>query len=129
MIDKSDPHKLGAEAEKTAAAYLKRKGWRIVEMNFRTRRGEIDVVCVDDECLVFVEVKSAAKSTELNPGARINHRKQQRLQLAASEYLSTHEVPGGGVRFDAVVMIATERGEWKIEHIEDAFRIDDPYLE
>jgi putative endonuclease len=123
MNDKPDPrHALGSEAERVAAEYLKRKGYQILEMNFRTRRGEIDIVCNDNGCLVFVEVKSASKPTDINPGESIHYRKQQRLQLAATEYISTHEIPGGGVRFDAIVMIATERGEWKIDHAVDAFR-------
>ncbi len=126
---KLDPHALGKEAEKTATAYLKRKGWRILTTNYHTKQGEIDIIGSEGNCLVFIEVKSSSKSSDWDPIERIDFHKQRHIQLAASNFISTHEIPIGGIRFDAILMTATERGEWKIKHLTDAFRVDDPYLE
>ncbi len=117
----------GAEAEKTAAAYLRRRGYKILRMNYHTRRGEIDIICMIDNMLVFVEVKSASKKTDWDPVYRIDAKKQQRMKHAANDYIVKNELPAGGVRFDAVIMTATERNDWKIKHIEDAFRIEDSF--
>jgi len=122
-------HELGKAAEKTAAAYLKRKGWRILETNYHIVQGEIDIIGQEGNYLVFVEVKSSSKSSDWDQAERINIRKQRRLQLAASDYISSHEIPSGGIRFDAILMTATERDEWKIEHLTDAFRPDESPLD
>ncbi|HHE47042.1 MAG TPA: YraN family protein [Bacteroidetes bacterium] len=118
-------HEFGASAEQAAAAYLRRKGCRLLETNYHTRRGEIDIICRDGDSLVFVEVKSTRDPDGWYPGDRIDKRKRKRIQLAASHYISHHEIPAGAVRFDAVLMTATRRGEWKINHVRDAFRIDE----
>lgn len=117
----------GRMAEAAAAAHLKRKGFRVLETNWRTRRGEIDIVCRDGDRLVFVEVKSAGSKGGWFPGERIDRRKRERLRLAALDYISRREIPAGGIRFDALIMTRTPRGEWGIEHIRDAFRFDESY--
>ncbi|NQT34702.1 YraN family protein [bacterium] len=128
MINKSghpNPHELGSSAEQSAAAFLKRKGWRILKMNYRTRYGEIDIIGMDKDLLVFVEVKSSSRQNGWFPGDRIDSKKQKKIRLVASEYIAKHEIPAGGIRFDAVLMTAAKRGEWLINHIIDAFRINE----
>ena len=58
MVLKKPTSKLGALAEDFAVSLLKEKGYRVVERNFRSRFGEIDIVALKDECLIFVEVKA-----------------------------------------------------------------------
>jgi len=122
--DKS-PRKLGSEAERTAVGYLQRRRWRILDTNYHTRQGEIDIIARDGDQLVFVEVKSSQKQTEWYAGNRIDLRKQKRMLLTARHYIASHEIPVGGIRFDAVIMVAKPNGEWSIEHIKDAFRIEE----
>ncbi|MDP8238284.1 MAG: YraN family protein [Candidatus Hatepunaea meridiana] len=123
-MNKSTPHKLGSDAELAAAAYLKQKGLRILEKNYRIRQGEIDIIAQDKDQLVFVEVKSSSNSNGWYPGERIDSRKRKHIQITASQYISEHEIPAGGIRFDAILMTTTVYKEWKIEHIVDAFRVE-----
>ncbi len=122
---KLPPGEAGHRAELAAAAYLKHRGYRIITSNYRTTRGEIDIICRDGNCLVFVEVKSAERSGGWFPGERIDARKRERLRLAGLDYISSHEVPAGGIRFDAIIMTGKVQDEWSIEHIPDAFRFND----
>ena len=116
----------GNRSEAAAAAYLKRKGYAILHTHWRTRRGEIDIVCQKEDVLVFVEVKSAAYDSVGYLAERINTRKRRRIQLAALDYVSHNKIPAGGTRFDAVLLTLTREGEYRIEHIPDAFRNNDP---
>ncbi len=118
------PREFGTSAEQAAVAYLKRKGWRILETNYHTRQGEIDIIGKDGGHLVFIEVKSSHHPGGWFPGDRIDATKRKRMQLAASHYISRHEIPAGGVRFDAILMTAVKDNEWKIVHVKDAFRVD-----
>lgn len=119
-----DHLKAGKEAETAAIAYLSQRRYKILTSNYRTRRGEIDIVCRHRNYLVFVEVKSRAKEGQRFLGDRVDLRKQRRIIQAARDYLTCHEIPEGGIRFDVILMTATPGGEWKIEHIEDAFRLE-----
>jgi len=122
------PRTKGANAEQAAAAYLKRKGWRILDMNYHTRRGEIDIIGRDGDQLVFIEIKSSSSPAGWDLGDRIDRRKRKKIALTATEYISRHEIPAGGIRFDAILMTAAKFGEWTINHIKDAFRMDDTYI-
>lgn len=115
---------LGAEAEQVVANYLTRHNCRILATNWRCRRGELDIICLDGDCLVFVEVKSVGKPTRWNPVERIDRRKRRRMSLAALDYLSRNEGKWDGVRFDAVIARRCGDAEWKIEHLKDAFQIE-----
>ena len=92
--------------EKKAAAYLKEHGYEILEMNYRCRRGEVDIVARDGEYLVFVEVKYRKNAAAGAPAEAVEYRKQQRICYVAGNYLMTHhlgsETP---VRFDVVSVL------------------------
>ncbi len=118
------PREFGTSAEQVAVAYLLRRGWRILDTNYHIRQGEIDIIGRDGDHLVFVEVKSSHHPGGWFPGDRIDETKRKHMQIAASHYISQHEIPAGGVRFDAILMTAVKGDEWKIEHIKDAFRVD-----
>lgn len=124
MAEPGDSKRLGQDAERVAAAYLARRGYDILTASYRTRRGEIDLICTDGDCLVFVEVK-AASSPSARPFERVNIRKQRKMAKAAAAYLADYTPPAGGVRFDVMSLISTARGEWKISLIQDAFRPDE----
>jgi len=99
------------EAEEAAAKFLKRKGYRIIERNYRTRFGEIDIVARYGGYLVFVEVKSG--KSEYFPRTRVDLSKVKRIELAVNEYLLKHKIKYEALRIDVVEV--SEKG---IEHFE-----------
>jgi putative endonuclease len=110
---------LGAAGEKIAAQHLQRSGCRIVARNWRTRLGEVDIICVDRDTLVFVEVKSAHRASALPPEVRVNQRKRHKLLALAEHYLKLHPTDRP-VRFD-VVSVWSENGTPQVRHVKDAF--------
>jgi len=79
---------LGREGEKAAAELLQSKGYRILEKNYRTRHGEIDMIAARGSLLVFVEVKTRASARCGAPEEAVDFRKQQKIRKLAVEYLS-----------------------------------------
>ena len=110
----------GKEGEKIAAAYLKKNGYRIIEINFRCPIGEIDIVAKEKDDLVFVEVKTR-KSMELGyPEQAVGIRKQKKMSQLALWYLQKRKVADTNARFDVVaVTIIPENNEVKL--IKNAF--------
>lgn len=110
---------LGAQGEETACSYLKRQGYQILERNYRTRRGELDIIAAQGECLVFVEVKTR-KSLRCGLGAEaVTWRKRQHLLAAALSYLATHS--SRKCRFDVIEITVSATQTPEIRHIQDAF--------
>jgi putative endonuclease len=99
-------HAVGRLAEDLAEAFLISRGMTILCRNFRCRGGEIDLVAMDREVLVFVEVK-ARRTRTFGPAAEsIGHIKRTRLRRAATVFLATQRGPGEPppCRFDALVV-------------------------
>ena len=93
----------GAQAEEFAARFLQRHGLSLLQRNYRCRGGEIDLIMQEGATLVFVEVRLRSRGDFGGAAASIDHRKQQRLALAARHYLSTlSRTPP--CRFDAVLL-------------------------
>ena len=117
-----DARELGSFGEERAARYLRRKGYRIVERNFRCRQGEIDLIARRGKYLVFVEVK--LRKDDRFGAARefVTPAKQARILAAAGLYLAGAEEQWQP-RFDVIEIYAPEgeRGPIRIEHIENAF--------
>ncbi len=88
----------GKEYEDEAVSYLRRKGYRILKRNYRTRFGEIDVIARLGKTLVFVEVKGGRG----DPRFRVNERKLRRLELAINDYLSKADLTYDEIRLDVV---------------------------
>ncbi len=114
----------GDAAETLAAAYLATRGLRVLERNWRTRGGEIDLICSDGATLVFVEVRLRTHSGYGGAVASIANPKQRRLILAARHYLMTHGAAADDrpCRFDAVLLDGID--EARIEWIRNAFSAD-----
>lgn len=107
----------GGRYEALAAAFLENKGFRILERNFRWRRGEIDLIAAEKEILVFVEVKFRSSSARGLPEEAVTEQKQQRIFRTAEVYLCRHpEWRQKECRFD---VIAVDGG--RIRHIRRAF--------
>ena len=113
-------NKIGEMAENLAADYLKRKGYQLLERNWRFSRAEIDLIAKKDEVLVFVEVKSLGNDAFTRPEASVTPYKQNLIMDAAAQYMQKidHEWE---IRFDVISMILNEGELMEIEHFEDAF--------
>ena len=99
------PHvrRVGLEAEDAAAEFLSAQGYTILNRRFRARGGEIDLVCLDDSVLAFVEVKRR-RSSKSEPLDAMDLRKQECIFAAAESYLAKFDGPPCEVRFDLVTV-------------------------
>jgi putative endonuclease len=110
----------GREGENIATAYLKEKGYRICETNFRCALGEIDIIARDGNDLVFVEVKTR-KSRKLGyPEQAVGGRKQRKISLLALWYLQKKKIGDIRARFDVVAITMLPEGR-EIRLIKNAF--------
>jgi putative endonuclease len=110
----------GAWGEDLALRYLTRRGYRLVERNYRTRRGEIDLILRREEVLVFVEVKLRRTTGFGDPLEAVTPSKQKTLRRLAEQYLADHEPQFDTLRFDVIGILASRNGV-RIDHVEDAF--------
>ncbi|MCF0142562.1 MAG: YraN family protein [Parasporobacterium sp.] len=111
--------KIGTAYEEKAAAYLREKGFEILEKNYRKARGEIDLIARDRDYLVFIEVKYREALNQGGAQYAISRSKQQTIGRIAQWYISEHHIPADTFcRFDAVLINKDE-----LEHIPDAWRL------
>jgi putative endonuclease len=113
---------LGKEGERIAEAYLKKKGYKIVERNYRCVLGELDLIVLDRRVLVFVEVKTRTGSGFGTPFEAVELRKQQKMIQAAQYFIAQKGLQQRDSRFD-VVGISWPGREPMVEHIENAFEL------
>lgn len=108
----------GRSGEALAISYLKKKGYKILEKNYRTKFGEIDIIASKDDMVVFIEVKTRNTDNYGAPEESVTREKQERIKKAALYYLKNlKNIPA--LRFD-VISIELKQ-EPRIEHIEYAF--------
>lgn len=115
---------LGAWGEALAAEYLRKKRYEIVAAGYRSRFGEIDLIVRNKKYLVFVEVKLRKTADFAKAREYVDHRKQDRIRITASMYLSQNPTPLQP-RFDVVEIYAPEgttSRKPEIYHMEDAFQ-------
>jgi putative endonuclease len=93
---------IGSYGERVAASFLRRQGYRVLTRNYKTTRGEIDLVCRHGEFLVFVEVKTRGAVDVVRPAEAIDERKEEALRSTAQRYLELLERDDITYRFDAV---------------------------
>ncbi|NCP47261.1 hypothetical protein AUJ42_00510 [Candidatus Collierbacteria bacterium CG1_02_44_10] len=122
----------GNRGEDLAVEYLEKKGYKIEERNFRTRFGEIDIVCWDAQTLVFVEVKTKIGHDFGEPEEMVDKRKMAQVQRMGEVYMRTQELKEsrtqdeerwkGACRVDVVAIVLKENGEVeKLEHYEAVY--------
>ncbi|CAN5578961.1 YraN family protein [soil metagenome] len=110
----------GDRGERLALEYLVGKGYVLVESNYRTRFGEIDLILRSGTTLVFVEVKLRRGSGFGDPVESVTPRKQATIRALAEGYIADRDPDFEDARFDVVGILETE-GRREIQHIEDAF--------
>lgn len=109
-FDSGYKRKIGSEKEQVAGSFLQMQGYTVLEYNFYTKYGEIDIVAKDGEYLVFVEVKYRSNARNGFPEEAISYKKMQKITKAAQYYMLRHglteDIP---CRFDAVVILGHEQ--------------------
>lgn len=112
----------GETGEEMAIAFLKEEGYKIVERNYKTPFGEIDIIAYDGAMLVFLEVKARRNPTFAIPQLAVNQKKQQHIIKAARGYLFSKKIKDKGCRFD-VIAISIFDNTRKIELFKNAFEL------
>ena len=122
------PHlQAGQLGEKTAKKHLKKQGLKFLTANFRTDRGEIDLVMRDKDCLVFIEVKTRSSEEWSRPAAAVDRERRQRLTRAGLDYLRRLRNPAVKVRFDIVEVLLESGQVREIRHLPNSFPMERPY--
>jgi putative endonuclease len=118
-------HALGALGERLAAEHLERRGFRIVERNYRTRWGELDIIAFDGHTLTFCEVKTRRMAAgDGSPFDAIRQRKRLQVRKMAASWLRERKQRpyAAAMRFDAIGITFDLAGSLvAIEHLEGAF--------
>jgi putative endonuclease len=143
----------GKLGEHTAKRYLQKHGMKFLTANFRSERGEIDLIfraedcpsadtailrkplkmrklkimrnCTD--CLVFVEVKTRSSEEWARPAAAVDRERRQRLTRAALDYLHRLKNPAVKIRFDIVEVLLQDSRVREVRHLPNAFAMERPY--
>ena len=117
----------GIQGERAAKKQLQRQGLKFLTANFRTERGEIDLVFRDADCLVFIEVKTRSSETWNRPAAAVDKERRERLTRAGLDYLRLLKNPRIKVRFDIVEVILENDTVKEIRHLPNSFPMERPH--
>ena len=113
---------LGKQGERVAELYLQKKGYKVVERNYRCSGGELDLIVLDRRVVVFVEVKTRTGDGFGTPLEAVEFRKQRRMIRAAQFFLAEKNLQQRDARFD-VVGVSWPGRKPVVEHIENAFEL------
>ncbi|MGB4373110.1 MAG: YraN family protein [Halanaerobiales bacterium] len=111
---------VGKYGEEKAIEYLEKKGYEIIARNYRTGRGEIDIIARDQQYIVFIEVKLRKSLAYGYPQTAVDYRKQEKIRQLAQYFLLKNGLNTELIRFD-VISILVESGKSKLEHFINAF--------
>lgn len=114
----------GNIAEKFAASFLKKNGYKILDLNFRSKFGEIDIISRSKDILCFVEVKFRKNRDFGLPEDFVDHRKQKKIIKTALYYLSIKEIEDLNIRFDIVSVEPGVKNKLNARLIKNAFEAD-----
>ena len=118
--------RLGALGEKAARRHLKKAGLKFLTANFRSRRGEIDLVFRDGDCLVFVEVKTRSSEDWVRPAKAVDLRKKRLVSQYALDYLALLKRPEINIRFDIVEVLLNDGQVREVRHLPNSFNMPKP---
>jgi putative endonuclease len=118
----------GSRSERRAARFLRKQGFRILDRNWSTPLGELDIIALEKGCLVFVEVRSTAGDDPDRPAASVDFAKQKRLTRMALQYLQAKQLLGRDARFDVLAISwPADQRDPVIEHFRSAFEPTDRF--
>jgi putative endonuclease len=117
----------GELGERAAKKHLQKNGLKFLAANFRSARGEIDLIFRDGDCLVFIEVKTRSSEEWTRPAAAVDARKRKLLSQTALDYLQRLKNPAVKIRFDIVEVLLAEGAVREIRHLPNTFSLSKPY--
>lgn len=117
----------GKKGEDIAVSYLKKQGYKIIERNYKTKLGEIDIIASDKGVVAFIEVRSNNSGKFGSPLETINRDKELKITRPALMYIKRHKLEDSPCRFDIVSVKAVDSVCPEIELIRDAFDLDSMY--
>jgi putative endonuclease len=118
----------GQLGERAARKHLRRLGLQFLTANYRSSRGEIDLVLRDGDCLVFAEVKTRSSEDWTRPAAAVDARKRRLLSQAALDYLRLLRNPEVKIRFDIVEVLLSDGEVREVRHLPNVFSLSKPYV-
>lgn len=121
--------RLGTRGENLASQFLKRNGYKVLYRNFKGRTGgEIDLVCRDRDTLVFVEVKTRTREDFGRPLEAVDREKRKRISRGGLAWLRLLDDPDVLFRFDVVEVLIAQDEKPRLELIQNAFSLPEPYI-
>lgn len=117
----------GRLGEAAARRHLKRAGLKFLTANFRTPRGELDLVFRDGDCLVFAEVKTRSSEEWTRPARAVDAAKRRKLTRVAFDYLRRLKNPQVKLRFDIVEVLLEDGAAREVRHLPAAFALSPPH--
>ncbi len=112
-------HEIGKSGEEMATQYLIKEKYKILERNFKSKQGEIDIIALDKKEIVFIEVKSRTSKAYGNPNDAVDTKKKKHIYNTAQYYTYTHNLEDEPIRFD-VIEIYIMNKVYKLNHIKQA---------
>jgi putative endonuclease len=117
----------GELGERAAKKFLQGQGLKFLTANYRSARGEIDLIFRDDDCLCFIEVKTRSSEEWSRPAAAVDARKRKLLSQTALDYLKLLKNPEVKIRFDIVEVLLREGAVNEVRHLPNTFSLSKPY--
>ena len=117
----------GERGEQAAKKYLQQRGLKFLTANFRSGRGEIDLIFRDGDCLAFVEVKTRSSEDWSRPAAAVKAERRRRLSQCALDYLRLLKNPSVKIRFDIVEVLLSAGQVREVRHLPNTFAMSRPY--
>jgi len=115
----SESHNLGQKGEELAADHLKNAGFKILFMNWKWGKHEVDIIAENHDFVIFVEVKTRNDDFQMHPITAVTREKQKSIIFAANGYLQKFGIDKEA-RFD-VITVVKSNDSFQIDHLEDAF--------
>jgi len=125
--EKPEHLRRGELGERAAKKYLQGLGLKFLAANFRSERGEIDLIFRDEDCLAFIEVKTRSSENWSRPAAAVNSERRRRLSQCALDYLRRLKNPAVKIRFDIVEVLLNGDEIREVRHLPNTFSMAKPF--
>lgn len=125
--EKPEHLRRGELGERAAKKFLQKQGLKFLTANFRSGRGEIDLIFRDGDCLAFIEVKTRSSEDWARPAAAVNAERRRRLSQCALDYLRRLKNPPVKIRFDIVEVLLDDGKVCEIRHLPNTFAMAKPF--
>src|SRR5476651_2245929 len=126
-MEKPEHLRRGELGERAAKKYLQKQGLKFLAANFRSARGEIDLIFRDADCLAFIEVKTRSSEDWGRPATAVNSERRRRLSQCALDYLRRLKNPAVKIRFDIVEVLLKDGEIGEIRHLPNTFAMSKPF--